>query len=147
MELLEYWKIIRKRLWLLVLVMLIGGAGTAYYTSQQPPQYRSTTTLFLNPAAASTLMNYQPYDGLQALARTYSEFMKTRSFASHVAQELNGALPEGCVWKTWRSSRSTAGRPSRNRARPGRARGPCRSRPRRRGRSGSIRACSPCRRA
>lgn len=97
MEILEYWKIIRKRLWLLVLVMLIGGTGTAYYTSQQPQQYRSTTTLFLNPAAASTLMNYQPYDGLQALARTYSEFMKSRSFASHVAQGLNGALPESKI--------------------------------------------------
>jgi polysaccharide biosynthesis transport protein len=96
MELLEYWHIIRKRLWLLLLLMTIGGSGMAYYMYQQPPQYRSTTTLYLNPAAASTLLTYS-YDGLQAMSRTYSEFIKTRSFAHRVSQELDGALSEGRV--------------------------------------------------
>src|SRR5207247_6310055 len=32
MELREYWKIIRKRLWLILLLMVIGGTSAAYYT-------------------------------------------------------------------------------------------------------------------
>jgi Mrp family chromosome partitioning ATPase/capsular polysaccharide biosynthesis protein len=96
MELVVYWKIIWKRLWLLVLLMLIGGSGTAYYTSQLPPRYSSTTTLFLNPAAANTIVNYQ-VDVISALAATYSEFLKTRSFASDVARELDTPLSEGAI--------------------------------------------------
>ena len=97
MELREYGKIIRKRLWLIVLLMVLGGVGAASYTYQRPPEYRSTTTLFLNPAAASALMNYQPYDALQALSRTYTEFVRTRSFAHHLAQELNPAIAESKI--------------------------------------------------
>jgi capsular exopolysaccharide synthesis family protein len=97
MEVLTYWKIIRKRLWLLVLLMIVGGAATGYYVAQQPSVYRSTTTLYLNPAAASSVINYASYDGLEALASTYTEFMKTRSFASRVSRELNGAVSEGQV--------------------------------------------------
>ncbi|MBK9713245.1 MAG: polysaccharide biosynthesis tyrosine autokinase [Kouleothrix sp.] len=96
MELLAYWKIIWKRLWLLVLLMVIGSSSTAYYMYQQPPRYSSTTTLYLNPAAASALMSYS-YDGLQAMARTYTEFMKTRSFAGQVSQELNAPLAEATI--------------------------------------------------
>ena len=48
MELREYWKIIRKRLWLILLLMVIGGTSASYYTYQRPPQYRSTTTLFVS---------------------------------------------------------------------------------------------------
>jgi non-specific protein-tyrosine kinase len=87
MELREYWKIIQKRLWLIVLLMLVGGSVSGYYAYQQPPRYRSTTTLYLNPAAANAVMSYQ-YDTLASLAQTYSEFMKTRSFGSQVAEKI-----------------------------------------------------------
>jgi capsular exopolysaccharide synthesis family protein len=96
LELVTYWKIIRKRLWLILLLMIVGGFGTGYYVSQQPPRYSSSTTLYLNPAVASSYLYYS-YDGLQSLASTYSEFMRTRSFASRVAQELNGTIGEGQV--------------------------------------------------
>jgi polysaccharide biosynthesis transport protein len=87
MELLGYWKIIRKRLWLIILLLLIGGAGVAYYNQQLVPQYRTTTTLFLNPGVASPLLPYQAGNSMQSLANTYVEFMRTRSFAQLVAEE------------------------------------------------------------
>ena len=96
MELLAYWKIIRKRLWLIILLMVIGGSGAAYYAMQIPPRYSSTTTLYLNPAAATSITDYQA-DGLQALAATYAEFLKTSSFARDVVQELGGGVSEGAV--------------------------------------------------
>ena len=96
MELLAYWKIIRKRLWLIILLMLLAGGAAGYYASNLPPRYSSTTTLYLNPAAATTIVDYQA-DGLQALAATYAEFLKTSSFASDVAQELGGTVSEAAI--------------------------------------------------
>ena len=86
MEFLNYWNVIRKRLWLIVLLMIVGGSAMGYYVYQQPPRYSSTTTLYMNPAFADTVLTYS-YDGTQSLARTYSEFMKTSSFADEVARQ------------------------------------------------------------
>ncbi|MBM4465834.1 MAG: polysaccharide biosynthesis tyrosine autokinase [Chloroflexi bacterium] len=88
MELLEYWKIIRKRLWLILLLMAVSTASATYYSLQQVPMYRTTTTLFLNPAYPSPLLPYYVALSAKSLANTYAEFMRTRSFAQLVAQEM-----------------------------------------------------------
>ena len=85
MELLEYWKIIRKRLWLIVLLMAVSVASATYYSLQQVPLYRTTTTLFLNPASPSPLLPYYVTLSAKSLANTYAEFMRTRSFGELVA--------------------------------------------------------------
>jgi tyrosine-protein kinase len=87
MEFLAYWNIVRKRLWLLLLLALIGTGAAIGYSVQQVPQYRTTTTLFLNPAASSPLLPYQSTKTVQSVANTYIEFMRTRSFAGLVAQQ------------------------------------------------------------
>jgi non-specific protein-tyrosine kinase len=87
-ELLEYWKIIRKRLWLIVLLMAVSMASATYYSLQQVPLYRTTTTLFLNPASPSPLLPYYVTLSAESLANTYAEFMRTRSFARLVAQKM-----------------------------------------------------------
>ena len=97
MELLEYLKIIRKRLWLILLLMIVAGAGAAYYVRQQVPLYTTATTLFLNPVSPSPLLPYQTAASAQSLANTYAEFMRTRSFASLVAEELESSVSEGEV--------------------------------------------------
>jgi capsular polysaccharide biosynthesis protein len=61
------------------------------------PQFRATTTLYLNPAVASPLLPYQPYNTLQSLANTYAEFIRTRSFAGRVAHELTSPLDEEAI--------------------------------------------------
>jgi non-specific protein-tyrosine kinase len=88
MELLEYWKIIRKRLWLIVLLMAVSTASATYYSLQQVPLYRTTTILFLNPAMPSPLLPYYVTLSAKSLANTYAEFMRTRSFAQLVAQQM-----------------------------------------------------------
>lgn len=98
MELLSYWKIIRKRL---LLILLIGAAAVgwaAYAESRRVPRYTSTTTLFLNPAAANPLLPYQATKTVLATANTYIEFMRTRSFATLVAQQSGLAVsPEQVI--------------------------------------------------
>jgi non-specific protein-tyrosine kinase len=97
MEILGYWKIIRKRLWFIILLMLIAGAGAGYYGEQQPVLYSTTTTLFLNPAARSPLLPYQAVqtsNQMESLANTYSEYMRTRSFAHLVVQDLGLPISE-----------------------------------------------------
>jgi capsular exopolysaccharide synthesis family protein len=93
----EYWKLVRKRLWLVILILIAGGGLGSYYSYIQVPQYRATTTLFLNPAVSSPLLPYQPSNSLQSLSNTYSEFMRTRSFAGHVVDELNLQLSPDAV--------------------------------------------------
>src|SRR5947207_3201838 len=94
MELLAYWKIFRRRVWLIALLMLIGGAATAYYSQQQPLQYEATTTLFLNSAVAKSVIGSLSRESVQSLANTYTEFTRTSSFAHRVAAELGMALSE-----------------------------------------------------
>src|SRR6185295_1841053 len=92
MELREHWKIIRKRLLLIVALGLIASGGAAYLGLQSPWQYRTTTTLFLNPAAASALLPFQTTKTVQSVANTYIEFIRTRSFATLVTQHSGLAL-------------------------------------------------------
>jgi succinoglycan biosynthesis transport protein ExoP len=97
MELLEYWRILKGRLWLIALLAILGAAAGFYYVRQQVPLYTSSTTLFLNPVSPSALLPYQTTASAQSLANTYVEFMKTRSFAGLVAEELPFDLTEGQV--------------------------------------------------
>jgi non-specific protein-tyrosine kinase len=98
MELLEYWKIIRKRLWLIVLLMVVSGSSATYYSLQQVPLYRTTTTLFLNPAPGA-ILPYQMTQPVESLASTYAELLRTRSFAQLVMQEMGDGTTLGEVLK------------------------------------------------
>jgi polysaccharide biosynthesis transport protein len=90
MELRQYLKILRKYLWMILLVCAIGAGSSYYYSSRQPPIYRSTTTLALNLSAPGALLPYyvQP-ETVQNLVPTYIEFLHTRAFASSVVAQLN----------------------------------------------------------
>ncbi len=95
MELLAYWKIFRKRLWLVLLAGVLGTGGAIYYAQREIPLYSTTTTLFINPAAPSAVLPYQTTRSVESLANTYSEYMRTRSFARLIANELTVVMGEG----------------------------------------------------
>jgi capsular exopolysaccharide synthesis family protein len=77
-----------------VLLAVVAGTSAAYYGQQQVPLYSTSTTLFLNPSASSPLLPYDTGGSVQSLANTYREFMRTRSFANLVAQEMESPLPD-----------------------------------------------------
>jgi len=87
MELLQYWRIIRKRWWMVVLVLVLGVASTAVYTLQQPPEYQTTATLLLNPAVPSSLVPFVQTQVASGLADSYTQLIRTRSFADTVLKE------------------------------------------------------------
>ena len=92
MELLQYWKIARKWWWLILLSTLLFGVGGIFYAQRQVPIYSTTTALIINPAAPSALLPYSTDYSVQTLASTYTEFMRTRSFAQVVSEQMEGAL-------------------------------------------------------
>ncbi len=96
-EILEYWRIGRKYLWLFVLMAGLSMVTTGFYTRSQPLRYSSTTTLFLNPAAMNPLLPFQSTKTVASMANTYAEFMRTHSFASLVVKQAGVPLSEGDV--------------------------------------------------
>jgi capsular exopolysaccharide synthesis family protein len=88
LELLSYWKIIRKRLLLILLLVMVAEFAALYYVQSQTPLYQTTTTLIITPASLGSLLPYQVNLALGPLANTYIEFMRTRSFASQVAERM-----------------------------------------------------------
>lgn len=94
MELIAYWKVIRRYLWRIVLLMLVGGLGTAAYTYNRAPRYEATTMLFLNSAVAKSVVGSLNPEAIQSLANTYAEFMHTSSFKHRVIAELGMPVSE-----------------------------------------------------
>jgi len=88
MELLQYWIMIRKRLWLIIIFVIVALVGAGYYVFSQVPQYRTSTTLAMSPAALNSAVTYQMENRLIPMANTYTEFMKARSFAQLVGEQL-----------------------------------------------------------
>src|SRR5438128_12675512 len=88
MELLQYWRLLRKRFWVIVLLVVVGVGSTAYYTLQQAPEYESTATLLLNPSVPSALVPYVQNEVASNLADSYAELMRSQSFGDSVAKEL-----------------------------------------------------------
>lgn len=99
MELLEYWKIIRKRLWLILTLMVLATIAAAWYTSQQVPLYSTTTTLFINPGQLPNMLprefdDLMSRDRVESLANTYIQLIGTRSFVQRVVDELGQDVSE-----------------------------------------------------
>src|SRR5438876_8849123 len=92
MELLQYWRILRKRWWMVLLLIVVGMASTAFYTLRLAPQYDSTATLLLNPAVPSALVPYVQNQVASNLADSYAELLRSQSFGDSVAKELDFPL-------------------------------------------------------
>jgi non-specific protein-tyrosine kinase len=97
MELLQYWKIIQKSWWILLLSVLLGLGASTYLTLNEPSKYESTATLLLNPSMPSSLVPYVRTEAAASLADSYTELMRTRSFAESVVAQLPFPISAGRV--------------------------------------------------
>lgn len=102
MELIGYWKVLRKRWWLIFLLVVFGGGAAFYQTSQQVPLYSATTTLFINPTQVSPLLPdeyvaFATNRQIEFLASTYTRLIETRSFVELVSEQLDGTATPGEV--------------------------------------------------
>ncbi|MFL5732507.1 MAG: Wzz/FepE/Etk N-terminal domain-containing protein, partial [Chloroflexia bacterium] len=88
MELLHYWKVIQKSLWLVILIMVVVVGAAILLSLNEKPKYESSTQLLLNPTAGQ---KYAPTDnqlGAETLADSYTELLSSQSFGESVVKEL-----------------------------------------------------------
>lgn len=100
LELLAYWKIIRKRLLLIILLVVVGQFAAVYYVMSRVPLYSTTTTMIITPSAMGSLLSYQVNLTLGPLANTYIQYMSTRSFGEMVAERMPVEISAGEVLRS-----------------------------------------------
>jgi non-specific protein-tyrosine kinase len=104
MELREYWAVVRKHLWILLLTTAIGAGAAFYFSYTAPSRYRATTTLELDPTAGSledpsTAYSYVYYaqQVAEQAAQGFAMRVGSPEFVQAVkdrleVQELNGSI-------------------------------------------------------
>src|SRR5690349_7230470 len=88
MELLHYWKILKKSLWLVILIVVAVVGLAVVLSLNEKPKYESSTQLLLNPTAGQ---KYAPTDnqlGAETLADSYTELLRSQSFGESVVKAL-----------------------------------------------------------
>jgi capsular exopolysaccharide synthesis family protein len=96
MELFEYWKVISKRLWLIILLVLACVSVAVAYGESEERYYRTSTTLFINPVADNPMWPHHGTDGT-TLAEDYATFVRSGQFANLVAQDPSIPLSKEAV--------------------------------------------------
>src|SRR5690242_10800523 len=95
--------VVLRRWWLFGLLALAGVAVGLVLTLRTPARYQSTVSLQLNPAARSGFLRYDNTAGatdvapVAALAASYVEVLKSRSFGQVVVQKLQVAVPPEAI--------------------------------------------------
>jgi len=87
---------IRKRLWIVLLTVLVGTGISLWYSLAKPLTYRAEATLVLNPATTSETRVYSPVELAQDLAPTYISYLQTEAFLTALNEQtdLNVSLTE-----------------------------------------------------
>lgn len=89
MELIAYWRVIKKSLWLIMLIVAISLGGTAAVLEALPTQYESTITLYLVPSGSNQMFQSVSTDIAASQADTYGALIGTRSFQDGVLKGLS----------------------------------------------------------
>jgi capsular exopolysaccharide synthesis family protein len=76
MELRQYWNLLRKWIWLIVLGTVLAGGTALVVSLNTTPVYQTSTTLRINPSDSSGMNEYTGLLTSQRLAQTYAELLK-----------------------------------------------------------------------
>ncbi|MGD9317675.1 MAG: polysaccharide biosynthesis tyrosine autokinase [Anaerolineae bacterium] len=95
MELRDYWYLLRKWLWLVVLgALLVGGLG--YLISRNmTPVYQASTSLLVTPGSTQALDNYSSLIASERLAQTYAELVQSGPVLQETQRRLEGQEDAG----------------------------------------------------
>lgn len=109
MELRQYLSLIRKWLWLIVLVSVVAAAGSYYATSQQPRYYQAVAKVMVGQGVQSPNLNSGDIATASVLAETYIQLVRTSSVLQgikdelklpHSIAELRGAVSANTIQRT-----------------------------------------------
>ena len=97
MELKQYFQIVRRWLWLLILGFALGGGAGYYYSTLQKPVYQASTRLMIMSAPQEQSYYYDTYYRDQQLTQTYLELLSTQPVLDAVGEELGSAISGGQI--------------------------------------------------
>lgn len=102
MELKQFFRIIIKRLWIIILLPVILGTAAAYYSYYMlQPVYQANTTLYVMNNDPQYGINYSVLMAGEYLVRDYQELAKSRAVTERVIKDmgLKGYSPDGLASK------------------------------------------------
>lgn len=88
MELREYWLILRRWLWLVILGTLLAAVAAYVVSRNTEPVYQSTVTMRVDPSTGRLTNEYAGLLVAEQLAGTYSQQMKMRPVMAATLEEL-----------------------------------------------------------
>jgi capsular polysaccharide biosynthesis protein len=104
MELRQYWKIVRRRWWIIAGLTLVALVGSVVFRSHPTPMYQATLrfTIGVTPESDSERVTMDPlysaYLASEYIADDFAEILKSESFASDVSGRLQGiTVPPGAI--------------------------------------------------
>jgi len=103
MELKLYWRIIRRRLWVILLLVAFVSVGSAFLGPKLTPRYQASLRLTVGIVPEERKGEYYAYDlyytwvTAEYLTDDFSEIVKSQAFAADVSQLLGEAIPVGVI--------------------------------------------------
>lgn len=89
MQIRDYWRVLSRRWWILVLVALVTSATAYGYSKSQQVLFRSSATLYVTPRR----YDYGLTMVIQNLMRQYSQQLESDKFLNKVSEDLRLDLP------------------------------------------------------
>ncbi|MGD9404440.1 MAG: polysaccharide biosynthesis tyrosine autokinase [Anaerolineae bacterium] len=114
MDLRQYWHLLRRWLWLIVLGALVGGSLAYVIGRNTKPVYEASTTLLIAPGNAQALDNYSTLIASERLARTYAQLLTSSPVIEETYQRLDEMAAEGLPVGDLSSSFSISALPVRD---------------------------------
>lgn len=114
MELRQYWHLLRRWLWLVVLGALVGGSLAYVVGRNTKPVYRANTTLLIAPGSAQSLDTYSTLIASERLARTYAQLLTSSPVIEETYRRLEAMAAEGLPVGDLSSSFSISSLPLRD---------------------------------
>ncbi|HEY52553.1 MAG TPA: polysaccharide biosynthesis tyrosine autokinase [Caldilineae bacterium] len=79
MELRQYWELLRKWLWLIILTTVVAGAASYIFSIQQTPIYQASTRLLVSQSVSnSASLQYADILAAERLSSTYAQMLTAR---------------------------------------------------------------------
>jgi succinoglycan biosynthesis transport protein ExoP len=114
MDLRQYWHLLRRWLWLVILGALVGGSLAYVIGRNTKPVYQASTTLLIAPGSAQALDSYSTLIASERLARTYAQLLHSSPVMEETYRRLESMEAEGLPVGDLSTSFSTSAVPVRD---------------------------------
>jgi non-specific protein-tyrosine kinase len=95
MELRQYWHLLRKWIWLIVLGALLAGGAAFVINRNTTPVYQADTSLLVTPGSTQALDNYSSLIASERLAQTYAQLLQSGPVLEETQWRLEAMAADG----------------------------------------------------